>query len=196
MTTNPTRTFVPSRLRHGLCVLLITAAAAVALARIAVAVAMDEGDRVEARCEPPFLLFGEEFDGVTPPLLPLGWSSTTWVTSNSGVPTPPADTPPDAAFVDDPATISDKQLLSPTMVSLCDWGRVQVSFRDNFNFQDGFDGGVLEVSYDHGLTFQDILDAGGTVVVGVYNRTDNNCIGDPPTCRPAVDQELGEMIRT
>jgi hypothetical protein len=28
------------------------------------------------------------------------------------------------------------------MVSLCDFGGVQVSFRNNFNFQDGFDGGA------------------------------------------------------
>ncbi len=105
--------------------------------------AMDGNDRVAGQCDPRLLLL-EFFDGVTPPALPTGWSSTTWVTSNSGVPAPPADTPPNAAFVDDPATISDKQLLSPTMVSLCDWGRVQVSFRNNFNFQDGFDGGVLE----------------------------------------------------
>lgn len=90
--------------------LLIIAIAACGLARIAIAVAMDEGDRVEARCEPPFLLLGEAFDGVTPPALPPSWSSTTWATSDSGVPTPTADTLPNAAFVDDPETISDKQL--------------------------------------------------------------------------------------
>src|SRR5258707_14426725 len=144
MATNRKNSFARPCLRLVLC-LLIMAAAAGAVTRIAVAVAMDGGDRAEARCQPILLLL-EFFDGVTPPALPTGWSSTTWVTSNSGVPTPPADTPPNAAFVDDPATISDKQLLSPTMVSLCDWGRVQVSFRNNFNFQDGFDGGVLKVS--------------------------------------------------
>ena len=85
--TNLKSRLTQSWLRLVLC-LLIVGAAAVALAKIAVAVAMDEGDRVEARCEPPFLLLGEEFDGVIPPALPPSWSSTTWATSDSGVPTP------------------------------------------------------------------------------------------------------------
>src|ERR1043166_8534660 len=174
MTTNPTRTFVPSRLRHGFCVLLITAAVAVALARIVAAVAIDGGDRAETRCQ-PILLLMESFDGVTPPALPSGWSSTTWVTSNAGVPTPPADTLPNAAFVDDPATISDKQLLSPNITLICDAGQVQVSFRNNFNFQDGFDGGVLEVSYDGGV-FQDVLAAGGTFFLGGDTATTHVCL--------------------
>jgi len=139
VTTNPKRTFMQTRLRLIRCLFLI-AASAVGLARIVAAEAKDGNDRLDGQCDPRLLLL-EFFDGVTPPALPTGWSSTAWVTSNSGVPAPPADTPPNAAFVDDPATISDKQLLSPTMVSLCDFGRVQVSFRNNFNFQDGFDGG-------------------------------------------------------
>jgi hypothetical protein len=75
--------------------------------------------------------------------------------------------PPNAAFVDDPATISDKQLLSPSIYSLCDAGAVQVSFRNNFNLQNGFDGGVLEVSHDDGLTFEDVLAAGGRLFSAV-----------------------------
>ena len=54
--------------------------------------------------------FAENFDGVTPPALPPDWVATNaqgppplWVTSNSGVPMPPADSPPNAAFIDDPA---------------------------------------------------------------------------------------------
>jgi hypothetical protein len=73
------------------------------------------------------------------------------------------------SFIDDPATISDKQLLSPNRSTLCDAGAVQVFFRNNFNLQDGFDGGVLEVSFDGGQTFQDVLAAGATFVVGGYN---------------------------
>ena len=145
---------------------------------------MDRGDRVETRCEPILLLL-EFFDRVTPPALPAGWSSTTWVTSNSGVPTPPANTLPNAAFVDDPATISDEQLLSPNITSPCDAGPVRVSFRNNFNLQDGFDGGVLEVSFDGGLTFEDIADAGGTFVTGGYNGTISTCCGNPLAGRQA-----------
>src|SRR5206468_6169893 len=59
----------------------------------------------------------ENFDGVTPPALPPDWLATNaqappplWVTSNSGLPVPPADTLPNAAFIDDPDTVSDKRL--------------------------------------------------------------------------------------
>jgi hypothetical protein len=59
----------------------------------------------------------ENFDNLTPPALPTGWLATNalgppplWVTSNSGVPNPPADTPPNAAFIDDPSVLSDKRL--------------------------------------------------------------------------------------
>ncbi len=194
MTTHPTRSFVPSRLRHGLCVLLITAAAAVALARIVAAVAIDGGDQAETRCQ-PILHLMESFDGVTPPALPTGWSSTTWETSNSGVPTPPADTPPNAAFVVGPATISDKQLLSPNIPFVADAAFPQLAFRNNFNLQDGFDGGVLEISYD-GLTFQDIVAAGGTFVRGGYNGTISSCCGNPLAGREAWTGNSGGFIDT
>jgi hypothetical protein len=165
-----------------ICCPFLVAAVAVGLARIA-AEAADGSDWLDGQCKPILLLL-EFFDGVTPPALPTGWSSTTWVTSNSGVPTPPADTLPNAVFVDDPATISDKQLVSPNIASICDAGAVRVSFRNNFNLQDGFDGGVLEVSYDDGLTFQDVLSV-GTFVLGGYNGTINSCCGNPLAGRQA-----------
>ena len=173
--------------------LFLVAAAALGLAKIGAA--MDSSYRADLPCQPSSLLT-ELFDGVTPPSLPSGWSSTTWVTSNSGVPTPPADTLPNAVFVDDPATISDKQLLSPNIPLICDQGGVQVSFRNNFNFQDGFDGGVLEVSYDGGLTFQDVLAVGGTFVHGGYNGTINSCCGNPLAGRQAWTGNSAGFIDT
>lgn len=175
--------------------LLIVAGDAVGLPRIVAAEALDGIDQLDLPCH-PFSFLMEFFDGVTPPALPAGWSSTTWVTSNSGVPTPPADTLPNAVFVDDPGTISDKQLLSPSIVLICDAGAVQVSFRNNFNFQDGFDGGVLEVSYDHGLTFQDVLAVGGTFVLGGYNGTINSCCGNPLAGRQAWTGNSAGFIDT
>jgi hypothetical protein len=180
---NPKRRFIQTPLRLIFCLFLV-GAAALGLTRIVVADAMDGIDRVDVPCQ-PFSFLMEFFDGVTLPALPVGWSSTTWVTSNSGLPTPPADTLPNAAFVDDPATISDKQLLSPSVTLICDAGAVQVAFRNNFNFQDGFDGGVLEVSYDDGLTFEDVLAAGGTFFLGGYNGTISNCCGNPLAGRQA-----------
>jgi hypothetical protein len=180
VTENPKHAFI--RLQIIGC-MFFGAAAAVGLPTIA-ADAVDGSDRVEGQCE-PILLLSQFFDGLVPPALPVGWSSTTWVTSDSGVPAPAADTLPNAAFVDDPATISDKQLFSPNISLLCDGKTVQVFFRNNFNFQGGFDGGVLEVSYDGGLTFDDVLAAGGTFVLGAYNGTISNCCGNPLAGRQA-----------
>jgi hypothetical protein len=193
VTTNAKRTIMQTRLRLIFCLFLV-AAAALRPATIAAAEAMDENRRADPPCH-PFSFLTEFFDGVTPPALPAGWSSTTWVTSNSGVPMPPADTPPNAAFVDDPATISDKQLLSPNVTLICDAGAVQVSFRNNFNFQDGFDGGVLEASYDNG-SFQDVLTVGGTFVLGGYNGTINSCCGNPLAGRQAWTGNSAGFIDT
>jgi hypothetical protein len=175
--------------------LFLVAAPAVVPASIVTASTIDESDRLDGPCE-PILLLSEFFDGVTPPALPVRWSSTTWVTSNSGVPTPPADTLPNAVFVDDPGTISDKQLLSPSLTLICDAGAVQIAFRNNFNFQEGFDGGVLEVSYDGGLTFEDVLATGGTFVTGGYNGTIDSCCGNPLAGRQAWTGNSAGFIDT
>jgi len=118
---------------------------------------------------------------VTPPALPTGWLATStlrppplWVTSNSGVPSPPADTPPNSAFIDDPAVLSDKRLDSVSVQFFGCCG--QLTFRHDFNLEAsdvdpnvGFDGGVLEISTDGGNTFQDILAAGGSFLTILYD---------------------------
>ncbi len=140
----------------------------------------------------------ENFDDVSPPALPPGWIATNaqgppplWVTSNSGVPMPPADTPPNATFIDDPGVVSDKRLDS-TNVGVFEGYITQLTFRHNFNLEAsgedpklGFDGGVLEVSADGGNTFQDVLDAGGRFVAGGYNRTISTDRGSPIAGRQA-----------
>jgi hypothetical protein len=134
----------------------------------------------------------ENFDGVTPPALPPDWIATNaqgppplWVTSDSGVPMPPADTPPNAAFIDNPAVVSDK-LLDSFQFAFFEAGPVRLTFRHNFNLEAssedpnlGYDGGVLEMSSDGGNTFQDILAAGGSFVMGGYNRTISADRGSP-----------------
>jgi plastocyanin len=164
-------------------------------------------------CPPPtrcyeVVVVSENFDNVTPPALPPDWLATNaqgppplWVTSNSGLPVPPADTLPNAAFIDDPDTVSDKRLdslqfffgvLSP-----------QITFRHNFNLEAsdvdpnlGFDGGVLEISTDGGNTFQDILDAGGSFVAGGYNRIISNDRGSPIAGRQAWSGNSKGFITT
>ena len=193
MITNLKGRFTRSHLRLLFCLGAIGAAVA-GLARIAVAVAVGESDRIKGQCDP--IVIPEFFDRVTPPALPPGWSSTSWITSSSGLPSPPADSPPNAAFVDDPATISDKQLLSPDIPVFADGPPAKISFRNNFNLQDGFDGGVLEISFDEGLTFQDILAAGGAFVSGGYNGTISSCCGNPLADRQAWTGNSGGFITT
>jgi serine protease AprX len=132
----------------------------------------------------------ENFDGVTPPMLPPDWAATNaqgppplWVTSNSGVPMPPADTPPNAAFIDDPAVVSDKRLDSPNLAFFEVFG-ARLTFRHNFNLEAsdtnpnlGFDGGVLEVSTDGGSTFQYV--PSNAFLMGGYNRTISTDRGSP-----------------
>jgi len=158
-------------------------------------------------CSEPVQLM-EHFDNVTPPGLPMDWTATNaqgppplWVTSDSGVPIPPADTPPNAAFIDDPAVVSDKLLdslgilLPPAPLSL--------TFRHNFSLEAsgedpnlGFDGAVLELSTDGGNTFQDILGVGGTFVIGGYNRTISADRGSPIAGRRAWSGNSDGFITT
>ena len=163
-------------------------------------------------CLPPCILpvtVSENFDNVTPPALPPDWLATNaqgpppqWVTSNSGVPIPPSDTQPNAVFIDDPAVVSDKRLDSLAFPILAVTS-AQVTFRQNFNLEAsdvdpnlGFDGGVLEVSTDGGNTFQDILDAGGSFVVGGYNRTISSDRGSPIAGRQAWSGNSQGFITT
>ncbi len=154
---------------------------------------------IPVQCPPCTFRTGtENFDGVTPPALPPDWTATNaqgppplWATSNSGVPMPPADTPPNAAFIDDPAVVSDKRLDSSRLIFF-EVFSARLTFRQNFNFEAsdvdpniGFDGGVLELSTDGGNTFQDILAAGGSFLMGGYNRTISTDRGSPIAGRQA-----------
>jgi cell division septation protein DedD len=151
----------------------------------------------------------ENFDGVTPPTLPPNWVATNaqgppplWVTSNSGLPSPPADTPPNAAFIDDPAVVSDKRLDS-LQFTFFEGMSPRLTFRQNFNLEAsdpnpnlGFDGGVLELSTDGGNTFQDVLAAGGSFVMGGYNRTISTDRGSPIAGRQAWSGNSEGFITT
>jgi N-acetylneuraminic acid mutarotase len=142
--------------------------------------------------------FFENFDGVVAPQLPLGWVATgnpapLWVTSTTSPNTPPND-----AFVDDPAVISNKYLDTPVIavppIS------AQVSFRNFYDLQSGFDGGVLEVSSPNinGGTFTDITSAavGGNFLSGGYNATISNAFGSPIAGRMAWTGSSGGYLNT
>jgi uncharacterized delta-60 repeat protein len=142
------------------------------------------------------------FDGVTPPVLPAGWVATNavnpdgilWVTSDSGAPPPPADSAPNAAFSNDPGSISDKRLDSPSLGFIM--GPAQLWFRNNYSLEANFDGGVLEISTDNGATFSDIVTLGGSFVAGGYNATISTSFGSPIAGRMAWSGSSGGFITT
>jgi hypothetical protein len=142
----------------------------------------------------------ESFDGVTAPALPAGWVATNaagpdplWITS----PTTP-DTAPNDAVVKDPPEISDKRL--DTRNITINSASAQLSFRNNFNLQDGFDGGVLEVSSPNiaGGAFTDITNAavGGSFAAGGYTRTISAGFASPIAGRMAWSGNSGGYINT
>lgn len=111
--------------------------------------------------------FTENFDTVTPPTLPSGWTATNasgpdpvWVTTAID-----SDSQPGNAFVDDPGVTSDKWLDSPSIPIATI--TATLTFRHSFNLEI-FDGGVLEISIG-GEPFQDIVAAGGSFAAGQYN---------------------------
>jgi len=144
----------------------------------------------------------ESFDFVTPPVLPPGWTAINaidpdrifWQTSDSGDPSPPAQSLPNAAWVNDPDTISDKYLDSPTG-TINPNASADLHFSNNYALEDTFDGGVLEISVDGG-PFQDILAAGGSFVRGGYNGTISTCCGNPLSGRQAWTGSSGGFIDT
>jgi len=144
----------------------------------------------------------ENFDLVTPPALPAGWTASNginpdgilWQTSNSGLPSPPADSPPNAAWVNDPAAVSDKYLNSPSII-IQQLENAVVMFRNNYSLEASRDGGVFEISID-GAPFQDILAAGGSFLLGGYNGTISNCCGNPLAGRQAWTGSSGGFITT
>ena len=84
-----------------------------------------------------------------------------------------SDTAPNSAATDSVATPGDNSLTTPTIAIPAAPGvgvnpNVQLSFRNYYNTEGGFDGGVLEISIAAG-PFVDIITAGGSFVSGGYN---------------------------
>lgn len=139
--------------------------------------------------------FTENFDGVTAPALPAGWSTSTltgganpWVTSTTA-----PDTPPNRAFVADPAIVTDNVLLTPSIG--LPGGSHRVIFRHSFATEANFDGGVLEISVGGGA-FQDILAAGGSFASNGYNSVISTNFSSPIGGRQAWSGSSSGYVTT
>jgi hypothetical protein len=142
----------------------------------------------------PVVSLAENFDEVAAPALPAGWSSsvtgggTAWATS-----TAQADTPPNSVFAPDAPFVTDNFLVSPSI--FIHSTNAQLTFRQSYNVEDGYDGGILEVSINGGA-FTDMLIAGGAFVTNGYNQSINSYYGNPLAGRPAWSGNSGGFITT
>jgi len=135
--------------------------------------------------------FAQNFDSVTAPALPTGWTTVnitgpanSWATTTAA-----SDTAPNSVFISDIASTSENALVSP--VILIASASAQLSFRHNYSFDYHSasshiyrDGGVLEIKIGSGA-FTDILAAGGSFVTGGYNNTINTANNNPLNGRSA-----------
>jgi hypothetical protein len=118
-----------------------------------------------------YVFLNEDFDEVTAPALPSGWSSsftpgpanciptgtcalgTNWTTSAVN-----PYSPPNCAFHDAPGCVTDSSLYSPVFFNAS--GTSLLSFYLSYDLESGFDGAVLEISINGG-PFVDFVAAGG-----------------------------------
>jgi hypothetical protein len=136
----------------------------------------------------------QNFDGTVAPALPAGWttaatgSGTNWVTSTAA-----ADSPPNAAFTTDPSTAGGADLTTPAFNITSP--QAQLVFRNNYNTENSWDGGVLEISVG-GAAFQDIIAAGGSWVSGGYNGQLGTSSSNPLSGRNAWTGNSNGFITT
>ena len=121
-------------------------------------------------------LLQQNFDGVTAPTLPTGWTtSSSGAQSNWTTNTAQYYSSPNSAFSPDPSDIGVNELVSPSFTLS---SALPLTFQNRYGLENNFDGAVLEISIDGGA-FQDIVVAGGSFVSGGYNGTISCAFSNP-----------------
>jgi hypothetical protein len=116
----------------------------------------------------PVVTFTENFDGVTAPALPAGWTAAPVLGAlNFATVTTSSDTAPNSVYANDPATGASGQDLTSPSIPITAPG-ASLSFRHRFDTEAAWDGGVVEISIGAGA-FTDIITAGGAFVTNGYN---------------------------
>ena len=112
----------------------------------------------------------QNFDGVSAPALPAGWTSSVpsgtaggWTTSTNS-----PNTAPNAVSAVPTTTLSDQHLESAAFSVPAAAGDPELRFQHRWETENTYDGGVLEVSVDGG-DYADITAAGGSFVSGGYS---------------------------
>lgn len=110
----------------------------------------------------------ENFDSVTAPTIPAGWTAAAvsggvnFVSSTTS-----ADTAPNAMFALNPTTVGGGTDLTPPPISVTST-QSNLTFRHSYNTEAGWDGGVLEMSIAGG-EWKDFKAAGGVFTQNGYN---------------------------
>jgi Carboxypeptidase regulatory-like domain/FG-GAP-like repeat len=127
--------------------------------------------------------FQENFDSVTAPNLPNGWTtSATGAQQNWTTSTTRFQTAPNSAFSPDPNQVGLNELISPTFsitspnaeLEFRNWYELETTFLRNRLY----DGSVLEIKIGNN-DWQDIEAAGGTFLAGGYDGTIDSCCQNP-----------------
>lgn len=113
----------------------------------------------------------ENFDTVSAPNLPSGWTTATNSGSNNNWRTVNTQSysSPNSAFASNLSSVSLSSLTSPSYQIAST--SAKLNFRLNYNTESGYDGAVLEYSTNGGSTWSDILTGGNSFASGAYNGT-------------------------
>ena len=143
-------------------------------------------------------MFVQNFDGVSTPGLPSGWSSATsgggtaWVTQSAV-----RHTLPNAAFAAETTTVGLSDLVSPVIA--VPPGVTRLAFQNYYNLEvyngTAYDGGVLEIKVGTN-GFADILTAGGVFESGAYTHVLTSGTGNALAGRAAWSGDAGGFVPT
>lgn len=143
----------------------------------------------------PQTTFAEDFDSVTPPNLPSGWTATSvaggpnFVSSSAR-----SHTAPNSMFAVEPSSVGGGSDLTSPAIAI-NAPAAQLSFHHWFATEDGWDGAVLEVSIGGGA-FQDILAAGGIFHSNGYTGLIRTGTNNPLSNRTGWEGNSGGFVET
>ena len=136
----------------------------------------------------------ENFDSVTAPNLPSGWTGSTTASGIAFVTsTGSSHTSPNSAFTANANFAGSSEIISPSIA--VNSAASTVTFRNSYITETGWDGGVLEISIGGGA-FVEVVQAGGSFTEGGYNGTLGPGNGTPLANRPAWSGHSGGFIQT
>ena len=125
----------------------------------------------------------QNFDGVTAPAIPAGWTATSVLGGiNFVTVTTNRDTLPNSAYGVDPSNSAGETDLTSPPIAITS-GAATVSFRNRYDTEAGWDGGILEVSIAGG-PFTDVISAGGAFISNGYNGVMTLVSPTPPGYTP------------